>query len=244
MVRGTDTLPRDPAAAIRDGDFARVPVLIGGTRDEGRAFTIGYVGWSRQDYESWLTDTLGGVADKVEAQYPWPSETSAFTPAYLAAEVMTDGGTIGSTSPHIEQGIGGCATLALVRAIARHTKTFAYEWAPQTGPGIATLRGYSDAAGHGSELAYLWPNFEQNGVRIASLFGPGQRRLSEQTVRYWGAFVKTGSPGDAGGPSWPPYTTASPAVLSLRTNADTTLTSDATIADEHRCAFWSTLEGG
>jgi carboxylesterase type B len=241
LVRGTSTLPSEPLRAIQDGHFARVPVLIGAARDEGRAFTGTYIGWSREDYQSWVVDVFGANAGKVMAQYPWPPHADRLTPAYLTAAIITDAGVMGPTNPLIEAGIGGCGTQALIRAISRYARTYAYEWAPRTGPGIALRPGYSDAAGHGSELAYLWPNFEQNGVRISSLFGPSARRLSDLIVRYWGGFVKAGSPGVAGRLWWPPYTTDSPVLLSLRTNGQDTLVNRATVDTEHRCSFWNTL---
>jgi para-nitrobenzyl esterase len=243
LVRGTRTLPSDPRTAIRDGDFARVPVLIGGTLDEARAFTSGYVGWTRADYENWVTDVFGANADAVIARYRWPRGANQVTPAYLTGAVMTDAGIIGPERPPIEAGVGGCSTQALTRDIARYSRTYAYEWAPQSGPGIVQSAGYADGAGHGSELAYLWPNFEQNGVRLSSLFGPPERQLSDQIVQYWGAFVRTGAPGGAGQPSWRPYTANSAVVLSLRTNRQSTLVRSATIDTEHRCSFWNTLAG-
>jgi para-nitrobenzyl esterase len=243
FARGTRTLPGDLRSAIRDGDFARVPILIGGTLDEGRAFTSGYIGWTRKDYENWVANVFGANAGAVIAHYPWPRDANQLTPAYLTAAITTDAGIIGSDNPPIEAGIGGCGTQALIKDIARHSRTYAYEWAPQSGPGIVTSPGYSDGAGHASELAYLWPNFEQNGVRLSSLFGPGQRQLSDQIVHYWGAFVKTGSPGVPGQPSWPPYTADSAVLLSLRTNGQSTLVNDATISTEHRCSFWNKLTG-
>jgi para-nitrobenzyl esterase len=241
LVRGTRTLPSEPVSAIRAGDFARVPVLIGGTRDEGRAFTSDYIGWSREDYENWVTDVFGGNAARVIAHYPWPPGANRVTPAYLTAAITTDAGIIGPAGSPIEGGIGGCGTQALIRAIARYARTYAYEWAPQTGPGIVTLRGYSDGAGHGSELAYLWPNFEQNGVRIASQFSPAERQLSDRIVQYWGEFVKAGSPGAGGRRPWPPYRTDSPVLLSLRARGQSTLVTGATIDTEHRCSFWNSL---
>jgi para-nitrobenzyl esterase len=241
FVRGTQTLPSEPLTAIRDGDFARVPVLIGGTRDEGRAFTTDYIGWSRRDYVNWVTKVFGGNATNVIAHYPWPSDADQLTPAYLAAAIITDAGIIGPTAPPLEEGIGGCGTLALIRDVARHTRTYAYEWAPETGPGIVNVPGYSVGAGHGSELAYLWPNFEQNGVRISSLFGVGERQLSDQMVRYWGAFVKAGSPRVSGQPSWLRYRANSPVLLSLRNGGRSGQVKAATIVTEHQCSFWDTL---
>jgi len=42
-------------------------------------------------------------------------------------------------------------------------------------------------------LAYLWPSFN-NGFSLYDLLTPAQLELSQQMVRYWGAFVATGSP--------------------------------------------------
>ena len=106
-----------------------------------------------------------------------------------------------------------------------------------------TISGYADGAGHASELAYLWPNFEENGVRISSLFNAGERQLSDQIVRYWGAFVKSGAPRAAGQPSWPSHTSTSPVQLSLDTNSHSRLLDDSTISAEHHCSFWRTLKG-
>jgi para-nitrobenzyl esterase len=241
FARGTGTLPTEPLTAIRDGDFARIPVLVGGTRDEGRAFTTNYIGWSREDYEKWVKGVFGGNAVSVIAHYPWPPDANQLTPAYLAAAIITDAGIIGPTNPSIEEGIGGCGTQALIRDVARYTRTYGYEWAPETGPGIVNVPGYSTGAGHGSELAYLWPKFEQDGVQISSRFGRGERRLSDQVVRYWGAFVRTGSPAVAGQPSWRPYSADSPVLLSLGTAGHSGQVKAATIAAEHQCAFWDAL---
>ena len=141
-------------------------------------------------------------------------------------------GDHGPANPPIEAGIGGCGTQALIEDIARHTKVFAYEWSPRAGPGIVQSPGYANGAGHASELAYLWPSFEQNGVRISSLFDSGERELSHQIVEYWGAFVKAGAPRVAGQPSWPPYTATSAVQLSLRAQGHSRLLGNATISAE------------
>ncbi|WP_345649438.1 hypothetical protein [Streptomyces tremellae] len=41
LAYGTPLLPKDPAEAVRAGDFAKVPVVSGGTRDEARSFIGG-----------------------------------------------------------------------------------------------------------------------------------------------------------------------------------------------------------
>ena len=242
-VRGTRSLPEDPRAAIHNGKFAHVPVLIGATHDEGRAFTSSDIGWTRSDYEDWVHALFDTKADAVLAQYPWPANADQFTPAYLAGAILTDAGIIGPANPPIDAGIGGCGTQALTADIARYSRVYAYEWAPRTGPGILTIPRYANGAGHAGELAYLWPNFEQNGVRISSLFNAGERQLSDQIVRYWGAFVKAGAPRVPGQPSWPSHTATSPVQLSLDTNGHSRLLDGSTISAVHHCSFWRTLKG-
>ena len=243
LVRGTRTLPRDPRRAIRSGDFSHVPVLIGGTLDEGRTFTIGNIGWTQSDYEDWVHTVFDTNANAVIADYPWPASADQFTPAYLTGAILTDAGIIGPASLPIETGIGGCGSQALIKDIARYTKVYAYEWAPRTGPGILHSPGYANGAGHASELAYLWPDFEENGVRISSLFDPGERQLADQIVAYWGAFVKAGAPRVAGQPSWPPYTATSAVQLSMRAQGQSRLLDNATISTEHHCSLWNELTG-
>jgi carboxylesterase type B len=243
LVRGTGVLPGDPRSAIRSGDFSHVPVLIGGTLDEGRTFTSSNIGWTRGDYEDWIHTVFDTNASAVIATYPWPATADQFTPAYLTGAILTDAGIIGPADPAIETGIGGCGTQPLIRDLARYTKVYAYEWAQRAGPGIVQSPGYADGAGHASELAYLWPNFAENGVRISSLFDRGERELSDRIVEYWGAFVKGGAPAVPGQPPWPPYSANSAVQLSLRAQGQDRLLAGATIVREHQCSFWNKLAG-
>ena len=186
LVRGTPSLPADPRSAIHSGQYTHVPVLLGATLDEGRAFTAGDIGWTLNDYENWVHTVFGTNASAVIAQYPWPPDADQFTAAYLAGAVLTDAGIIGPANPPIEAGIGGCGTQALIDDLARYSRVYAYEWGSRTAPGIVQIPRYANGAGHGGELAYLWPNFDANRVRISSRFNPAERRLSDQIVRVWG----------------------------------------------------------
>ncbi|GID91659.1 carboxylesterase/lipase family protein [Amorphoplanes digitatis] len=215
LVRGTPTLPADPAQAVAAGDFARVPVVIGANLDEGRTFAQGFIGATREQYEAWV-QANGGA--EVLARYPWPANPDRFTAAYLIGAIMTDSGMLA--------GIGGCANRALTHDFARWTTTYAYEFAHRTGPGLTPIPGYVWGAGHAAELAYLFPSFD-NGTPIAPTFDRDERRLAAEMKRAWGAFVRTGSPG------WPPR-----GVQSLRAGGESRLIGDAALAAEHQCAFW------
>jgi carboxylesterase type B len=230
FVRGVPALPRDPNVAVRTGDFARVPVLVGANRDEGRTFSQGFIGRTRDQYVAFVQSVFGARAAAVLARYPWPATADAFTPAYLAGAIFTDSGYVGS--------IGGCANRGFTQALAQHTRTFAYEFDHRTGPGLnPSPAGYVWGAGHAAELAYMWPTFD-NGVPIAPTFDRAERRLATDMVRYWGSFVRTGRPAAADSARWLSFD-GTGRVMSLRAGGESTSISDAQVSVEHNCDFWT-----
>ncbi|HEX6468772.1 MAG TPA: carboxylesterase family protein [Streptosporangiaceae bacterium] len=232
LVHGGPTLPVAPDAAVRAGDFARVPVMIGANRDEGRTFSQGFIGQTREQYEGFVRSTFGANADAVLARYPWPATADAFTPAYLAGAILTDSGLVAQ--------IGGCTNRGLTRALAGAVPTYAYQFDHRTGPGLSpNPAGYVWGAGHAAELAYLWPSFD-NGTPIAPTFNAAERRLALDMVHYWGSFVRAGRPAATGSAAWARYDRTG-RVLSLRAGGRSTLISDARLAAEHQCAFWDAL---
>lgn len=228
FVHGVPALPKAPDVAVRTGAFARVPVVIGATQDEGRTFALGFIGQPRETYESFVRAAFPDRADAVLARYPWPATANQFTAAYLAGAIYTDAGLIGR--------LGGCPNLDLSRTFARYTRTYAYEFAHRTGPGITPIPGYVWGAGHAAELAYLWPSFD-NGTPIAPTFTPAERRLAADMVDAWGGFVRYGRPGAAGRTHWPSFT-SSAKVMSLRTGRSL-LVSDTVLSAEHNCDLWA-----
>jgi para-nitrobenzyl esterase len=224
LTDGTRSLPLPTGEAVETGRFARVPVVNGANRDEGRTFLQGLIGQNQAQYEAFVRGLFGANADAVLAQYPWPANADQFTAAYLGSAVVTDAG--------IFAGIGGCATRELTRTFARWTRTYAYEFAHREGPGLTPIPGYVWGAGHAAELAYLWPSFD-NGTPIAPQFDASERQLAREMVQRWGTFVTGRSP-------WPSYNrTAS--WLSLRAGGQSRMISDAAYAAEHKCAFWASL---
>jgi para-nitrobenzyl esterase len=206
-------------------------VVVGATRDEGRTFMAGNIGWTREQYETWVRDAFAEDADPVLARYPWPADADEFTAAYLTGAIVTDAG--------LAFGIGGCPNLALTRDLAAHVPTWAYEFAARTGPGLRPVPGYEWGAGHAAELAYLFPSFD-NGVPIAPTFDAGEQQLAAEMKQYWGAFVRHGDPGVPGQAAWPSYD-AEQVVLSLQPAGGSTAVPDAALAEEHQCGFWDPL---
>jgi carboxylesterase type B len=107
----------------------------------------------------------------------------------------------------------------------------------RTGPGVtAGQPGYVWGAGHGAELQYLW-RFTGDAFPADRPFTAAERRLSSETIRYWGAFVRHGRPDAPGRRSWPRHDDAWK-VLSLRAGGRSTVLADATLAAQRRCGSW------
>ncbi len=228
-VRGTRFLPQDPRVAVASGHFQRVPILIGANRDEGRTFSSGNVGWTEGQYTAWVRRTFAGTADAVLARYPWPAASDEFTGAYLSGAILTDAGLV--------VGIGGCPNRELIHDFAAHTRTFAFEFAARTGPGLMpTPVGYQWGAGHAAELAYLFPSFD-NGTPIAPTFDAGERRLAAEMKQAWGSFVEDGRPTSKGLPAWQRFDRTGQ-VMYLNVGDTSEVVTDPKVAAEHQCDFW------
>ena len=226
-VRGTATVPTDPRKAIADGEFARVPVVVGFNRDEGRTFARGFIGATREQYVAFLEGAFPQFADAVLARYPWPSRPDRFTAAYLIGAVMTDSGSYLS--------VGACSTLRLLRDLDRHTRTYAYRFDARTGPGQAPIPGFVWGAGHAGELPYLFPTYHL-GLAVPPQFDAAEHRLARDMKRYWGAFVSTGSP-NVGQAKWPRFNRTN-RFMSLRRAGSRATVTRAAIRRQHECGFW------
>jgi carboxylesterase type B len=110
----------------------------------------GNIGWTREQYETWVRQALAESADAVLTRYPWPTCADELTGAHLSGAIETDAG--------LGFGIGGRPNRALTRDLATHVPTWAHEFAARTGPGLQPIPGYERGAGHAPELAYLFPS--------------------------------------------------------------------------------------
>ena len=231
LTSGTWALPEPTSDAVAHGDFARVPIVNGSNRDEGRTFAQGFIGDTQNQYTEWVQATFGAGADRVLAHYPWPAGADTFTAAYLVGAIFTDSGMLA--------GIGGCAALQLDRTFARYVPTYAYEFDARHGPGLTPIPGYVWGAGHAAELAYLFPSFD-NGTPIAPTFNAAQRQLSRNMIQYWGGFVFRGSPNFHGQAHWPRFDKTS-RIMSLRPGGRNRTITVREFRAEHQCAFWNSM---
>ncbi|TDD70781.1 carboxylesterase family protein [Jiangella aurantiaca] len=216
-VAGTPPLPRQPGGALSDGSAARVPLLIGTTRDEMRAFIAGEA-VTADGYRTVLAETFGADAPAVLAEYP----AGAYeTPAVALATVLGDWGGF----------VGVCPVLSSADAAAVHQPVYAYEFAEDSG---VVEQDFPMGAFHGLDLPYLW-DLHASWDPYPPLT-PAQERLSATMVGFWTAFARTGDPNGPGRPHWPEFG-ASRTVLGLSAGGIGPTPSAA----EHHCDLWSAL---
>lgn len=209
-------LPIDPAEAFRNGRFAKIPVMTGTTRDEGRLFAalLPDQPITEARYQQLLREAFGDKAPLVAAKYPSAAHGS---PGNAFADVMTDR-------------VWACSEVEAQRHLAERTRTFAYEFADRAAPPLFPFPpGIDPGASHGSELSYL-----SDLVGIPAELNPAQQKLSAQMIQYWTRFARTGNPNGDDLPKWRP----APKVQSLAPDK----IGPVDYAAEHNCGFWAGLE--
>ena len=217
-ISGTASLPVDPMTAVADGKAARVPVLVGTTRDEYTLFAAMHFLQRGQmpDYLQALADAFGADSARIEQQYPL-SRYGNSASAYSA--VLTDA-------------LFACAANTMASELALKRPVFAYEFNDRNPPAPEFFRSVPFAVGasHSLDLRYL---FDVGG---APPLDDAQQKLSDRMIGYWSGFVATGVPHADDAPAWPAFEGAQGPWMSLQIPEVRTFTN---FADEHQCGFWA-----
>lgn len=213
---GGDLLPKSFKDAFDQGTWNAVPVMTGSTYSENRLLDTALAGITASGYADLVGQTYGDKAAQVLKLYP----LSRFKSPYDAiTQVHTDAGN-------------ACKVELTARATTTKVPTYRYEFNDPTSPTLYGFRvpGEDMSNGHSAELAYLF-DFTLGERPLTAQ----EERLSDQMMRYWGAFARGGDPNFRGAPNWPTYG-SDQKVMQLRSGgASQVITS---LANEHNCGFW------
>ncbi|MEV6106490.1 carboxylesterase family protein [Streptomyces sp. NPDC051940] len=213
---GGSLLPKSFSEAFADGSWNAVPVLTGTIRSENRLTSTALAGITAHGYTDLVRSTYGAKADGVLERYPLSDFKS---PWDAITQVQTDSQR-------------ACPNNQAAQVIGARTPVYRYEFNDPTSPTLYGFRvpGEDMSNGHSAELAYLFDFTLGEGPLTAE-----QERLSDQMMRYWGAFAHSGDPNTGRAPTWPVYGAAHN-VLQLRTGGASQVIH--TFEADHHCAFW------
>nr|WP_239091560.1 carboxylesterase family protein [Streptomyces sp. SID14478] len=221
LAYNTPLLPKNPAKALSEGDFTKVPLISGGTRDEARSFVGGALkadpdSVTAKTYPQLLRSAFGSHAQAVSQEYP----LSKF-----------DGNAGLAWSTVATDSAWACPTLRGNQELARRTKVFAYEFADPDAPDVNGIgkTGLPQAAAHATDMPYL---FDLGGKNL--LHAAPQKQLSAQIIASWTSFARSGEP-TAPDTDWSAQLASQGKALSLAPGhvrpVDT--------GKEHHCALWN-----
>jgi len=240
---GSQTVSRSMADAFKTGKVVKVPMIMGGTRDELRL----YVAYdqqagrkvTRENFTEKLRALYGSTSDERQRQVPeqvartYPL-TGAINPPTLLGSIMSD------FNPTV--GINNCLYLHTADAFSRYVPVYQFEFAdrnaPVLGVGIPAKPdpGMELGAVHSSEINYLFPRYSNTSRIDAPELAPESQKLADQMIAYWTSFAGTGVPAAPKSPAWPRY--GKPNTVMLLEPGKTGLY-DA--SQQHKCEFWKSM---
>jgi para-nitrobenzyl esterase len=184
-------LPDEPWALFASGRFARVPLIIGTTTDEGTVFAA----FDRRTMtaDAWhehLARRHPGVEREVQSAYAASPDTAVHSSAVRWVNDWFFHGT----------------ARAVARAVSsRGVPVFLYNFS-RTLP-APSVRGRSLGAAHSSEVRYVFSTLNAAGALTAD-FVDQDHALSRAMSSAWVQFARTGDPNRAELPTWPRYETS------------------------------------
>lgn len=186
---GTEYLPQDPVAAMRDGTAHRVPLIVGTNASEGRLFTRFL---QLLPTNETMIDALfaGDAESKARITEAYPGYPSARACIRLGGDFA-----FATAAWQIAEAHGGHAP----------TYVYRYDYAPRT------FHWSGLGATHGTELFAVFDVYRTpiGSLLTAAADRRSALRVSNDVQRRWRAFSKTGLPGD----DWPTYTEQERAVM-------------------------------
>jgi para-nitrobenzyl esterase len=232
----TAVLPASVYARIAGGNYNRVPLIQGATRDEWRLFVAldevtaptmakPYLGAALNagNYQAAIAGTFPYLAAA-----PFPAgfvntlATTPYNPALYGGNHSVALGALGTDL------LFACNSRLSAKLQEANASVYVYEFADDTVPAFIPGRSFPMGAAHTTELNYLFDT--GSFTRTAA-----QDAVAASLVSHWSRFAATGNPNPAATPTaWPAFG-ATDQILQYNP-VGTTLLPDATFSATHRCS--------
>jgi len=206
-IEDGNVLPVNSRAAVAAGNFNKVPMIVGNTKDEGTLFaglfglyTGNGSGFKLSDYDRF------GLQYNFNPDAPASlTEGDLISPPYLPVTTPTTGWNAVSNLVTNSVFLTGLSTQIDSVAAQLPTKTWYYrfDWNKEPAP-FNTVYG----ATHGMDTVFFFHNFGTNVFSFAygAANKTGREALSDAMIGSLAAFARTGDPNHAGlGVTWPAW---------------------------------------
>jgi para-nitrobenzyl esterase len=221
-VQDDHVLPRQFMDAFESGQFNRVPVINGGTRDEGTLLVwMSHNLWFRplqpEQYPTRLEYLLGSpeLAEQVAERYPLQNFASPFD----------------ALSAAFGDGFFSCLSRRQGIALSRQVPTWSYQFDYHRAPFLipwADLKAF-----HSAEIQYV---FDKPMRFYGGEFRAEEAGLASSMMGYWTQFARSGDPNGGDRTYWPPYGRDDQTLLLNLQNRV------ATGVHAQDCLFWEELD--
>jgi para-nitrobenzyl esterase len=189
-------IPDDPAVLYDEGRFARVPLLLGTTADEGTLFSPKQQIKTAAGWREYLQRRFPTVGDVLLAVYPAAAETEL----------------VSSASRFVRDWFFAGSTRAVARAVAaRGQRVYLYQFT-RVNPGVLPVPGVGSF--HSMDIRYVFGNLTVPPGRTDP-FDATDRALSNAMSLAWIRFARTGDPNGDDLATWPRYATSTDRHLEL-----------------------------
>jgi len=195
----------DPIAAIKAGNYLKVPMLVGNTRDEGKLFP-GLLPLAGGTGSGRLIDdaTVFSIVNKYDPNAAPQSTLEQWIPAgYLPAPTPVTG--FSARSDKLTQVFflnSRDSVLAAAQSQQKNIWYYRFDWDQEPAP-FNVIFG----AAHAFDLPFAFGNFGPSlyaNIMNTTANQPGRLALSDAMMRSIGAFARSGDPNHASlGVTWP-----------------------------------------
>lgn len=227
-VRDGVTLTGDPGQQVQQGQFQRVPMMIGTTHDEGDLF-VGleyHMALFRTVRQSDVEFYIGQMAGSD------PNRAAQLRGTYTK---QAYGSLDRAFSALLTDYFFSCDAMRETEAFARQTPTYSYEFSETGLPFLFPDPLMRLGSVHGAELIFLFQGSQQTWPML--FWNKAQKQLSEQLIGQWGRFAATGNPNGPLLPQWPAFNAQRASSLNINSGG-TTVFGSAAYRQDHQCVLF------
>lgn len=201
---GSPSLPVETSKAFQSGRFLRVPMILGGTRDELRLYVAYEIQagktFTPENYQNALQFFFGDHANEIAKAYP----LSAFSSAGAAL-----GTVVSDFMPGF--GVNHCLSIETARLASKQAPVFFMDFADRTTPKRGILIPADPdpkieiGAAHSSVMSYFFPGYSNTAAMSAPDLSPDSEKSAKLMLQYIRQFIRQGDPNGEARPTWMPF---------------------------------------